>query len=85
MTCLKSVARVLIFITKSLQDAAKTTNIFLKDLKQRKPEKNNINLLLATRELESFALNYGKIHYKANDGEVITQELFGKSLVVIRG
>ena len=41
-------------------------------------KRNEINLFLATQELESFAFKYGKIHFKANESKVISQEQYGK-------
>ena len=56
-----------------------------KELKQEKLKKNDINVLLATRELESFATKYGKVHYKVNESSVITKHHYGKSMAVLLG
>ena len=40
-------------------------------------EKKGINILIATQELESFAVDYGKIHYQANGSAIISQKYFG--------
>lgn len=65
----------------TLQNAVNATSNFLKDLKEDQIGKNEINVLIATQELEKFAINYGKIHFKANEGTVISQALYGESLV----
>ena len=65
----------------TLQNAVNATSNFLKDLKEDQIGKNEINVLIATQELEKFAINYGKIHSKANEGTVISQALYGESLV----
>lgn len=65
------------------QNVTNTTVKFFKELKQEKLTKNDINVLLATRELESFATKYGKMHYKVNESNVITQDHYGKSMAVI--
>ena len=35
-------------------------------------------MLVATHELESFAIKYGKTHLTANESAVIVQKLFGE-------
>ena len=60
------------------QKAASATRIFLEDLKKLPPGGNDINILVATHELESFAIKYGKIQLKAIESAVIVQELFGE-------
>ena len=35
-------------------------------------------MLLATQELEKFAIGYGRIHNKADESKVVSEELFGK-------
>ena len=62
------------------QNAAQKTNKLLRSLKKDSMDKEDINVLLATQELEKFATSYGKIHNKANEGKVVSEELFGKSL-----
>lgn len=39
---------------------------------------DGVNVLIATRELEFFAINYGKIHFKGNESRIIYNEHFGK-------
>ncbi|XP_073251890.1 adhesion G-protein coupled receptor D1-like [Porites lutea] len=62
----------------SLQEAINATRIFLEDLKKLPPGGNDINILVAIHELESFALKYGKTHLTANESTVIVhvQKLF---------
>lgn len=59
------------------------TSSFLNDLKAKQDEKNTINILAALQALESFSINYGKIHYNPNESKVIPHELFGKYLIRI--
>ena len=62
------------------QEAINGTRIFLKDLKNLPPGGNDINILVATHELESFAVKYGKTHLTANESAVTVhvQKLFGE-------
>ena len=62
------------------QEAINATKIFLKDLEKLPPGGNNINILVAIHELESFAVKYGKTHLTANESPVIlnVQKLFGE-------
>ena len=62
-----------------LQNAAETTTKLLKTLRKDEIDRADINVLLATQELEKFAIGYGKIHNKANESKVISENLFGKS------
>lgn len=59
------------------------TSSFLNDLKAKQDENNTINILAALQALESFSINYGKIHYYPNESKVIAHELFGKYLIRI--
>ena len=65
----------------SFQNATKIISKFFAEIRKGQPEKNDINILIATQELESFAINYGKIHYKTNEEKVISQESFGEFVV----
>ncbi|KAJ7389150.1 hypothetical protein OS493_033236 [Desmophyllum pertusum] len=47
-----------------------------RSLKEDQTEKNDVNILLATQQLEAFAISYGQVHYKANESKVISEELF---------
>ena len=62
------------------QEAINATRIFLEDLEKLPPGGNDINILVATHELESFAVKYGKTHLTANESVVIVhvQKLFGE-------
>ncbi|XP_078382861.1 adhesion G-protein coupled receptor D1-like isoform X2 [Oculina patagonica] len=60
----------------SLQSAANTTNNLFSSLKEDEVEGKDVNVLLATQELEKFAIRYGKIHQKANESKVVSKELF---------
>ncbi|CAH3193603.1 unnamed protein product, partial [Porites evermanni] len=61
-------------------EAINATRIFLEDLKKLPPGGNDINILVAIHELESFAVKYGKTHLTANESVVIVhvQKLFGE-------
>ena len=71
------------FIT--YQEAVNTTNNFFNHLKEDPPRKSDINILAATQELEAFAINYGKTHYKVNESKVFSQEQFGECFNSTRG
>ena len=60
------------------QEGINATRIFLEDAKKLPPGGNDRNILVATHELESFAIKYGKIHLTAKESAVIVQELFGE-------
>ena len=66
------------FFFSSSQEAINATIIFLDGLKKLPPGGNDINILVATHELESFAVKYGKTHLTANESAVIVQNLFGE-------
>ena len=66
------------FFFSSSQEAINATIIFLDGLKKLPPGGNDINILVATHELESFAVKYGKTHLTANESAVIVQKLFGE-------
>ena len=61
-----------------LQNAAKATSKLFKELKQEQVKKNDINVLLATQELELFAVKYGEVHFEANESKVISKEHYGE-------
>ena len=50
----------------------------MEDAKKLPPGGNGRNVLVATHELESFAIKYGKTHLTANESAVIVQELLGE-------
>ena len=62
----------------NLQNAVSKTSEFLDDLKSDLANKNGINFLVATQELEAFALKYGKVHLKENETQVISQAHYGE-------
>ena len=70
----------LFFSSSFSQEAINATRIFLEDLKKLPPGGNDINILVAIHELESFAVKYGKTHLTANESVVIVhvQKLFGE-------
>ena len=63
------------------QKACNITSILLQDLRKEQPDE--VNLLEATYELESFAIKYGKTHLTANNNATVRQDLFGESVFVI--
>ena len=62
-----------------LQNAAETITKLLRTLRKDDIDREGINVLLATQELEKFAISYGKIHNKANESKILSDKLFGKS------
>ena len=70
----------LFFFFSFSQEAINATRIFLKDLEKLPLGGNDINILVAIHELESFAVKYGKTHLTANESVVIVhvQKLFGE-------
>ena len=60
------------------QKASNITSILLQDLRNEQPDE--VNLLEATYELESFAIKYGKTHLTAKKKATVTQDLFGESV-----
>ena len=70
------------FFSSFSQEAINATRIFLEDLEKLPPGGNDINILVATHELESFAVKYGKTHLTANESAVTVQKLFGEFSVL---
>jgi len=68
-----------LFLSFLFQNATETTTKLLTTLRKGEIDRADINVLLATQELEKFAIGYGKIHNKANESKVISEKLFGKS------
>ena len=62
------------------QEAINATRTFKENLKKLPAGGNDINILVATHELESFAVKYGKTHLTANESAVTVhvQKLFGE-------
>ena len=52
----------------------------MKNFQKELPEKNEVNILVATEELESFAIKHGKAHLEANESVVISHEFFGERI-----
>ena len=50
----------------------------LKDTDEK--EKGTFNVLVATQQLESFAFEYTKIHFKKNQSVIIMEENYGTSI-----
>ena len=69
----------LIIIFSNHQNGVEIISRLLRALEKEPVKKNAVNVLLATRELESFASNYTKIYFKANESRVIYKEHFGRS------
>ena len=67
-----------VFFFSFSQEGINATRIFLEDAKKLPPGGNDRNILVATHELESFAIKYGKIHLTAKESAFIVQELFGE-------
>ena len=62
------------------QEAINAIRVFFGDLEKLPPGGNGINILVATHELESFGIKYGKTHLTANESAVTihVQKLFGE-------
>ena len=58
------------------QKAINITSILLQNLIKEPPDE--INILVATHELELFAIKYGKTHLTAKERAIVPQELFGE-------
>ena len=63
------------------QKASNITSILLQDLRKQRPDE--VNILVATHELESFAIKYGKTHLTAKKKLTLQQNLFGELVFVI--
>ena len=50
----------------------------LKDIVEK--EKGTINVLVATKQLESFAFKYAKIHFKGNQSGIFPEKNYGMSI-----
>lgn len=75
----KNYSLSLSFLSFIVQNATEITTKLLRTLKKDNVDGEDINVLLATQELEKFAISYGKIHNKANESRVLSDKLFGKS------
>ena len=64
---------VCFFFFLSFQRAINKTRAFIEDLRSDPTENRDTNMLVAFQALESFVVDYGKIHSKVNESKVITQ------------
>ena len=55
------------------------------DLNDTKDGKGTVNVLVATRRLESFAFEYAKTHLKKNESIIIVEENYGMSVCLVPG
>ena len=69
---------VFFFFFLSFQRAINKTRAFIEDLSSDPTENRDTNMLVAFQALESFVVDYGKIHSKVNESKVITQRSFGE-------
>ena len=46
------------------------------DIRSDSTENEDINMLVAFQALESFLIDYGKIHFKVNESKVVSQRSF---------
>ena len=85
MLCYVSAAYLLLtifpFFFLFSQKASNITSILLQNLRKELPDE--VNLLVATYELESFAIKYAKTHLTAKKKATVRQDLFGGSGFVI--
>ena len=79
---ISSVIHFTFFFSSFSQEAINATRIFLEDLEKLPPGGNDINILVATHKLESFAIKYGKTHLTANESAVTVHKLFGEFSVL---
>lgn len=64
-----------------LQKASNITRILLQDLRNEQPDK--VNILVATHELESFAIKHARLISQRKKNLTVQQNLFGESVFVI--
>lgn len=75
---------LLVFLSLSLffsQKANNITRILLQDLRNEQPDK--VNILVATHELESFAIKHARLISQRKKNLTVQQNLFGESVFVI--
>lgn len=63
------------------QKASNITRILLQDLRNEQPDK--VNILVATHELESFAIKHARLISQRKKNLTVQQNLFGESVFVI--
>ena len=73
----------LFFFSLSLfsQKASNITSILLQDLTNERPDE--VNILVATHELESFAIKHARLISQRKKILTVQQNLFGESVFVI--
>ncbi|XP_027039602.1 adhesion G-protein coupled receptor D1-like [Pocillopora damicornis] len=64
----------------SFQIARNATSSLIRSLKNDKTDNNDINILSAIRQLETFAISYGRINLKVNENKLISNELFAMKI-----
>lgn len=76
---------IFLFFSLSLslfsQKASNITSILLQDLRNERPDE--VNLLVATHELESFAIKHARLISQQKKNLTVQQNLFGESVFVI--
>lgn len=74
---------LLVFLSLSFfsQKASNITRILLQDLRNEQPDK--VNILVATHELESFAIKHARLISQRKKNLTVQQNLFGESVFVI--
>ena len=63
------------------QKASNITRILLQDLRNEQPDK--VNILVATHELEPFAIKHARLISQRKKNLTVQQNLFGESVFVI--
>lgn len=64
------------FVCLFLQQAINKTGAFIDDIRSDSAENEDINMLVAFQAMESFLIDYGKIHFKVNESKVVSQRSF---------
>ena len=67
------------------QNAATAIQKLFHDLNDTNDGKGTVNVLVATRRLESFAFEYAKTHLKKNESIIIVEENYGMSVCLVPG
>lgn len=75
---MKTTLCLFLFLPFIVQNATETATKLLRTLTKDNSDGQGINVLLATQELEKFAISYGKIHNKLNESKILSDKLFGK-------
>ena len=76
---------IFLFFSLSLslfsQKASNITSILLQDLRNERPDE--VNILVATHELESFAIKHARLISQRKKNLTVQQNLFGESVFVV--